>query len=41
MRSSVARCDRIITLIDACLAEIDATSAPGGERRGTGEARKR
>jgi hypothetical protein len=41
VRSSVARCDRIITLIEACLAEIDATSAHGGECRGTSEARNR
>ena len=27
MSASTARCDRIIALIDACLAEVEATSA--------------
>jgi hypothetical protein len=31
MTGSASRCDQIIALIDACLAEVDTT--PGSERR--------
>jgi hypothetical protein len=34
MSSSVARADRILSLIDALLAELDATSAPAASVRG-------
>lgn len=33
MSSSRTRCDRIIALIDACLAEIEATSAAARQQR--------
>lgn len=39
MSASTARCDRIIALIDACLAEVEAgstTSSPRSRVRHTG-----
>lgn len=37
MSSSTSRCDRIIALIDACLAEVDSAPATPRHRQPTGK----
>lgn len=39
MSASTTRCDRIIALIDACLAEVEASSATSSSSRSRQEHR--